>query len=266
MATPENAEPSGQREPPMTRVLNSWCFGGSPVTAVVRRTMPYLGTDMVRKRIPKSTQVSVLVKSRRRCCLCFALNNEDEVAKGQLAHLDGDNTNSNEDNLAFLCLPHHDDYDSIPRLSKGLREEEVRYWRDKLYQHLAERSSISASPSRDKTYVFLCELKSTAPPNDRKKGRAAIAVIDDDFLAAEVRAREAVRQFLIDPDVRSEGWFLGEWLGGQLTDRQTAERGGRLALAVYESAHKSSGGIWLDMWIKPPPNNPMDRSGGSAAS
>src|SRR5688572_11541664 len=94
---------------------------------------------MARKAIPEATQASILLKSRRRCCLCFWLKGEDEVKKGQLAHLDGDNENAAEDNLAFLCLEHHDEYDSIPRLSKGLREQEVRRWRDELYKEMEYR-------------------------------------------------------------------------------------------------------------------------------
>src|SRR5436305_3601972 len=90
---------------------------------------PFRGIPMARKPIPETTQTSILLKSRRRCCLCFWLKGEDEVKKGQLAHLDGDNENFAEDNLAFLCLEHHDEYDSIPRISKGLREQEVRRWR-----------------------------------------------------------------------------------------------------------------------------------------
>lgn len=54
---------------------------------------------MARKSIPDATQANVLLKSRRRCCLCFWLKGEDEVKKGQLAHLDGDNENAAEDNL-----------------------------------------------------------------------------------------------------------------------------------------------------------------------
>ena len=94
---------------------------------------------MARKAIPDATQANILLKSRRRCCLCFWLQGEDEVKKGQLAHLDGDNENAAEDNLAFLCLEHHDEYDSIPRLSKGLREQEVRRWRDELYKEMEYR-------------------------------------------------------------------------------------------------------------------------------
>src|SRR5262245_496676 len=94
---------------------------------------------MARKAIPDATQANILLRGRRRCCLCFWLKGEDEVKKGQLAHLDGDNENSAEDNLVFLCLEHHDEYDSIPRLSKGLREQEVRRWRDELYKEMEYR-------------------------------------------------------------------------------------------------------------------------------
>ena len=94
---------------------------------------------MPRKSIPDATQTSILLNSRRRCCLCFWLKGEDEVKKGQIAHLDGDNENSAEDNLVFLCLEHHDEYDGIPRLSKGLREQEVKQWRDELYKEMEYR-------------------------------------------------------------------------------------------------------------------------------
>lgn len=94
---------------------------------------------MTRKALPEETQTRILLRSRRRCCLCFWLRGEDEVKKGQLAHLDGDHENPAESNLAFLCLEHHDEYDSVPRLSKGLREREVRQWRDELYKEMEYR-------------------------------------------------------------------------------------------------------------------------------
>lgn len=102
---------------------------------------------MARKAIPEATQASVLQKSRRRCCLCFGLKGEDEVRSGQLAHLDGDNENAAEDNLVFLCLDHHDEYDSAPRLSKGLREREVKNLRDELYKVMDYRfRTVTSGP------------------------------------------------------------------------------------------------------------------------
>lgn len=94
---------------------------------------------MTRKAITEDVQKSVLTKSRRRCCLCFWLDGRDEVQKGQIAHLDQNNENAEEDNLAFLCFDHHDEYDGIPRLAKGLRESEVRHWRDELYREMEYR-------------------------------------------------------------------------------------------------------------------------------
>src|SRR5437773_8161 len=93
----------------------------------------------VRAPILDQAQTNVLTKSRRRCCLCFWLNGLDEVVKGQIAHLDHDRSNSAEANLAFLCHDHHDEYDSIPRQSKGLRQKEVIHWRDELYREMAYR-------------------------------------------------------------------------------------------------------------------------------
>jgi hypothetical protein len=94
---------------------------------------------MARERIPEKTQTSILLKSRRRCCLCFWLEGVDEVKKGQLAHLEWDHSNSTEGNLAFMCFDHHNEYDSTPSQSKGLREKEVKKWRDELYKEMQYR-------------------------------------------------------------------------------------------------------------------------------
>jgi len=94
---------------------------------------------VARKLIPEDTQNAILLKSRRRCCLCFWLEGRDEVLKGQIAHLDSNPENSAEDNLVFLCFDHHDEYDGTTRLAKGLREKEVRHWRDELYREMEYR-------------------------------------------------------------------------------------------------------------------------------
>ena len=98
---------------------------------------------MTRKAVSEDTQTRILLRSRRRCCLCFWLEGEDEVKKGQIAHLDGDHGNSADDNLAFLCLEHHDEFDSTSSVSKGLREREVKQWRDELYKEMEYRFRTS---------------------------------------------------------------------------------------------------------------------------
>jgi hypothetical protein len=87
---------------------------------------------MSRKRISQKTVDSVLVSSRRRCCICFGLNRDTEQKKGQIAHLDGNNANSSLENLAYLCLDHHDAVDSSPSQAKGFTMGEVKHYRAEL--------------------------------------------------------------------------------------------------------------------------------------
>lgn len=91
-----------------------------------------------RPQIPKPTQTELLTQSRRRCCLCFGLNSDIEQKNGQIAHLDHNRFNNRLDNLAWLCLSHHDDYDSIRRQTKCLTAEEVKVYRSKLYDQLSK--------------------------------------------------------------------------------------------------------------------------------
>lgn len=86
-----------------------------------------------RRPVPKSVETDVLLASGRRCCLCVFLNNRDEVRKGQLAHLNHDASDARFENLVWLCLEHHDEYDGRTSQSKGLKPEEVRAYRDRLY-------------------------------------------------------------------------------------------------------------------------------------
>ena len=86
-----------------------------------------------RKHTPKAIEKEVLIASRRRCCLCFFLKDRDEDQKGQIAHLNHDPSDPSFDNLVWLCLEHHDEYDSKTSQSKGFIIDEVRHYRDRLY-------------------------------------------------------------------------------------------------------------------------------------
>ena len=88
---------------------------------------------MAREPISPAIQADVLLKSRRRCCICFGLNRDTSLKQGQIAHLDRDNANSVEENLAFLCFDHHDQYDSTTRQSKNLTLLELKRFRSELY-------------------------------------------------------------------------------------------------------------------------------------
>jgi len=106
-----------------------------------------------RKKNPKADK-DVLLKSRRRCCLCFGLKDDYGEKKGQIAHLDHDPANDKPDNLAFLCLEHHDQYDSKTSQSKSLQIGEVKAYRKQLYQFLAgskfQASETPKTPEKKK--------------------------------------------------------------------------------------------------------------------
>jgi hypothetical protein len=94
---------------------------------------------MRRPAIPTAIQMELLIKCSRRCCLCFGLEADAEVKEGQIAHLDHNATNNSLENLAWLCLLHHDQYDSVHRQAKGITINEVKKYRSQLYGRLAVR-------------------------------------------------------------------------------------------------------------------------------
>lgn len=100
-----------------------------------------------RKKIPIDIESEVLVKSRRRCCLCFGINGDLEEKRGQIAHLDKNRDNNSIGNLAFLCFHHHDKYDSTTSQSKNYTKKEVKIYRDQLYEYYDKLYSNKYSSS-----------------------------------------------------------------------------------------------------------------------
>src|SRR5664279_2160248 len=110
--------------------------------ATSKKVSPASAAKRVRKKLTPSAEAEVLVQSRRRCCVCFGLNRDDGIKVGQIAHLDRDRSNNDEGNLAFVCMPHHDQYDSITSQSKGLKQAEVERYRAELLAHFGTWSTI----------------------------------------------------------------------------------------------------------------------------
>src|ERR1700719_3552141 len=88
---------------------------------------------MPRKPFPPTIETSVLVKCKRRCALCFGLNNDSAEKRGQLAHIDRDDENIEENNAAFLCSLHHDLYDSTSHQTKGYTPGELKSHQETLW-------------------------------------------------------------------------------------------------------------------------------------
>lgn len=149
-----------------------------------------------RKRIPNSIQAEVLVQSRRRCCVCFGLNRDNQVKKGQIAHLDGKRDNNKIENLAFLCFDHHDEFDTSTSQSKGLNIREVLRYRDELHYHYG---NWSARLERDALLNFLAF--SSADLDSMAKAAVKAASISTCFgkqLAIEVLTQDAFDSCDID--------------------------------------------------------------------
>jgi len=79
----------------------------------------------------------VLLRCRRRCAICFGLSRDTTIKRGQIAHLDQDSSNSTLDNLVFLCLECHDQYDGRTSQSKGLTASETKRFREELHEAIA---------------------------------------------------------------------------------------------------------------------------------
>lgn len=88
---------------------------------------------MGRKTAAEKVQEQVLTQSARRCAFCYGFDGNLKRVEGQIAHVDRNNQNSSFENLVWLCLDHHNEYDTRRSQSKGLMEREVRNYRARLY-------------------------------------------------------------------------------------------------------------------------------------
>jgi hypothetical protein len=116
-----------------------------------------------RKPIPGTIQASVLIESRRRCAMCFHLDEDLSVKDGQLAHIDRDRGNAADANLVFLCLVHHNQYDARPSQAKRWLPAELTEIKRRFLQaitdgrHVISRATV-ATQGREADRVMFTEL------------------------------------------------------------------------------------------------------------
>jgi len=103
-----------------------------------------------RKYIPKDVETQVLMDSKRVCCLCAGLNNNFKEQRGQIAHIDKNNENNKENNLAWLCFNHHDKYDSTTSQSKNYTQKELKTYKGDLIDKIANGQIVT--PLKTRTY------------------------------------------------------------------------------------------------------------------
>lgn len=105
-----------------------------------------------RPKTPTDVETKVLTLSARRCALCFQLTGSLNHSRGQIAHINRKKTDYRFVNLAYLCLRHHDAYDSKTSQSKGFTPGELRHCRDALYRAIARKAHLkSATTPKNRT-------------------------------------------------------------------------------------------------------------------
>jgi hypothetical protein len=102
-----------------------------------------------RTHIPEHIQQRVFDRSRRRCALCIHFDNDWSQKNGQIAHLDRNPSNCAEDNLAYLCLSHHDDYDTKRRQTKDLTISEAKTARNRLHAFIENGGDLATAGRHD---------------------------------------------------------------------------------------------------------------------
>ncbi len=104
---------------------------------------------MSRAKLTTSVVERAIVKSKRRCALCFGLETDLTTKEVQIAHVNRDSSDNSFDNLATLCLHHHNQYDTVPRQTKAILPKELKNYRNKLYDVLEKRDKIIISSFRN---------------------------------------------------------------------------------------------------------------------
>lgn len=100
---------------------------------------------VARRSIPVETETKLLISCARRCALCYGLEGQLFRKQGQIAHADQEANNNAESNLVFLCLHHHDEYDSATSQSKGITKAELLEYKRQLLIAITAKEHIAYS-------------------------------------------------------------------------------------------------------------------------
>ena len=169
---------------------------------------------MKRKKTPGDIETAVLVKSVRRCTLCFHLSGDLSEKHGQIAHIDGNPANFAEDNLAWMCLVHHTLYDSKNSQHKNYTMREVKTTRARLYEAILQNRHVAAPPTTtipngniltdQRFFDQRRQLVDTAVMKKIwSKARWQISICPTEFLEARLRDLPHCTQFIQTSAVRS---------------------------------------------------------------
>jgi|GEM_PF-1556361 len=173
---------------------------------------------MTRKHTPAEIEADVLLKSARRCAICYGIHHDLAKKPGQIAHLDREPSNSAEDNLAFLCLEHHSEYDSKTSQHKNYTISEVKKRREALHLAVAKKEHAAGAPSlmnlsqrlgqvSDKFFDQRRSLPETALLNKiRSLPHWRLSICPTDFMEAQFLNVEQCERFMNSQTIKSNGY------------------------------------------------------------
>lgn len=143
-----------------------------------------------KRSFPREVETAVLFQSKRRCALCFGFTGDLAKKHGQLAHIDRNPANADKDNAVFLCMPHHDEYDSVPRQTKRITPEELKLYRQALYEALAVPGALGQARR----------------PKLNRTGTKGVASVSTDIYDRRIPIYRATLQFLraVNTDLRPD--------------------------------------------------------------
>lgn len=102
-----------------------------------------------RKNIPSPLRSKLLLANQHACCIC----GNPGV---QIHHIDGNNSNNNPENLAVICLPHHNEATAPQGLTAKLRPEEIAAYKKRWEEACYDRVLKGA---RARTAFFMVDYK-----------------------------------------------------------------------------------------------------------
>ncbi len=103
----------------------------------------------LRTPIPDPLRSQILIANQHACCIC----GKPGV---QVHHINGDPADHRPDNLAVLCLGHHDEATVVTGLSAKLSAAQVRKYKRKWERQCHERVMRAA---RGRTAFFMVDYK-----------------------------------------------------------------------------------------------------------
>jgi hypothetical protein len=103
---------------------------------------------MNRPKIPDQTAARLLVANNHTCCVC-----QTPRKHVQIHHIDGDNSNCAEENLAVLCLDCHSRVTGDEGLGRRYSEIEVREYKRRWEEHCAGANGLQGGSQKDEEPV-----------------------------------------------------------------------------------------------------------------